>query len=156
MAAMPRACAPAAAVCVLGCILCGVNAASHVKEGSTTDAMPLPLLKKVPSQTHNEVPPDTQASTGAEAGLASDGGRPRTTQPTDSFGREFTFVVPGAFDEPLDLIPDGQHGRALSECVSAASRTLRLPLQGPHEVTNVLDSRCLGACHRFRCQCVRV
>ena len=63
---MPRACAPAATVCVLGCLLCGVNEASHVEQGSTTDAMPLPLLEKiheVPSQTHDEVPPGTQAST---------------------------------------------------------------------------------------------
>ena len=65
-------------------------------------------------------------------------------EPSNVLGSDFTFVAPGMFDKPLALMdaPDGQHGRALSECVSAGSRTLRLPLQCLDEVTIALDSRC--------------
>ena len=43
------------------------------------------------------------------------------TLPSSSFAKDFTFVTPGTFDKPLDFLgsPEGSHGRALSECVSA-------------------------------------
>ena len=65
----------------------------------------------------------------ASASLPPDPLRPErvaSDEPSNLFGSDFTFVAPGMFDKPLalmDAAPDGQHGRALSECVSAAPTT---------------------------------
>ena len=82
--------------------------------------------------------------------VASDKARDK---PSGSFGSDFTVVAPGMFDKLLalmDAAPDGQHGRALSECVSAGSRTLRLPNQ--HLKDGECTARFNGAKHSLaRC-----
>ena len=67
-------------------------------------------------------------------GLQDDEQAARDEEPSSSLAMDFTFVAPGAFDRPIDLMgtPEGQHGRGLGECVRLrAPSKPNLRQQGP-------------------------
>ena len=77
------------------------------------------------------------------------------SEPSNSFSADFTYVTPGTFDRPLELLgaPDGQHGRALRECVrTALSQEPCHPhphFNAPMKLTSVLDSHLVDIVWRF-------
>ena len=79
-----------------------------------------------PTEEHLDSPSRTLGWAGRLAAAAAithpePGGVASEKQPGNSFDTGMTPVAPGMFDEPLEWLGEGQHGRGLGSCVSIES-----------------------------------